>query len=129
MGDQKKTFSLSNCETTKAPRVNIVNSIYKCNQFIWWCYLHLCWCFLMYFGMDFIKMIDYFAKLAAFRSSFMQVNFWARSLTGGEGEKGQGPLRTVFLIASFPLKFPLKAWSLFVYKKRCEMRWVSHNAD
>ena len=74
-------------------------------------------------------MIDYFAKLAAFRSSFMQVNFWARSLVGGEGEKGQGPLRTVFLIASFPLKFPLKAWSLFVYKKRCEMRWVSHNAD
>ena len=69
------------------------------------------------------------AKLATFRSSFMQVNFWARSLAGGEGEKGQGPLRTVFIIASIPLKFPLKAWSLFVYKKRSEMRWVSHNAD
>ena len=82
------------------------------------------WCIL-----DFMKMIDYLAKLAAFRSSFMQVNFWARSLAGGEGEKGQGPLCTVFLIASIPLKFPLKAWSLFVYKKRSEMRWVSHNAD
>ena len=75
-----------------------------------------------------MKMIDYLAKLAAFRSPFTQVNFWARSLAGGEGEKGQGPLRTVFIIASIPLKFPLKALSL-CYKKRSEMRWVSHNAD
>ena len=71
--------------------------------------------------MDFMKMIDYLAKLAALRSSFMQVNFWARSLAGGEGEKGQGPLRTVFIIASIPIKFPLKALSL-CYKKRSEMR-------
>ena len=61
IADQKK-----NCETTKAPCVNIVNSFYQCNQFMWWCYLHLCWCFLVYFGMDFMKMIDYLAKLAAF---------------------------------------------------------------
>ena len=54
--------------------------------------------------MDFMKMIDYLAKLAALRSSFMfkQVNFWARRLAGGEGGERTGSPSHCFPNRKFP---------------------------